>query len=126
MYVFSLFLGAAQMDIKSHSPQYIIKCKHCNGYITHSLYIDHIRIEYQFGIKIKQYVVGAEYCNSFTKPEKTVCCNNCQKVIGIVGFSNRKFPTIRLSTIRFIYDVLCLLIRFSFVFVFILGRIFIN
>lgn len=92
------------MDVGLYSPEYIIKCKYCDGYISHSAHIKNIQSRYQFGIKIKHYMFEPEYCLASIGSGK-VFCGYCHKIIGTVDHSRNKSSLVQISNIRFCYEV---------------------
>lgn len=94
-----------KMDSKLYSPGFIVVCGHCSNYVSHSIYMKNIAVEYRHGIKIQQYVFESGYCHVVCGVRK-VFCPGCQKIIGLVGdYGKYKFTPVFLSSIRFIYDV---------------------
>lgn len=92
------------MDIKLYSPGYIIKCKFCEGYISHSAHLKYMQPKYQFGIKIKHYMFEPECCFT-TMDSGKVCCGFCHKVIGTIDHPRNKSSLLQISNIRFSYEV---------------------
>lgn len=93
------------MDVRILSSQYIVKCRYCNCYITHSLYIGYLRNEKLFGIKIKRYVARLEYCNVYVGTERAIHCNNCEKIIGTFNPIKRGIVFAELLSVKPVADV---------------------
>lgn len=93
------------MNYSQFTGRFVIVCKFCEKYISYSTHLDHIHIEKIFGIKVQRYIIQFEYCNVFIGTGRTICCNNCERVIGIFKFDKHEVLYVELLSVRARPDV---------------------